>query len=78
MLFRSGKAYPELMVKHKVDFAIPALGVLVEAKGMATTDYRRRAKWLVQFWMPYNTEYTRYVVVKRVRGWELQLKELFN
>lgn len=55
------------LVKHKVDFRVQHKDgsyELIEAKGVETTDYKWRRKFLENIWLPTNKDYT-YTVVKR-------------
>lgn len=52
---------------HKVDFRIhhkDGSYELYEAKGVETSDYKDRRKWLETFWLPFNLDHT-YTVVKQ-------------
>lgn len=52
---------------HKVDFRIhhkDGSYELLEAKGVETSDYKDRRKWLETFWLPFNLDHT-YTVVKQ-------------
>ena len=54
---------------HKVDFRIhhnDGSYELYEAKGVETSDYKDRRKWLETFWLPFNLDHT-YTVVKQRR-----------
>jgi hypothetical protein len=58
-------------VSHKVDFRIAypdGSFELVEAKGVETTDYIWRRKFLENIWLPEHLDHT-YTVVKQQRGW---------
>lgn len=53
----AGNPIPSLKVSHKVDFRVHLLDgtfMLLEAKGVETTDYRRRRKWVERVWMQEN------------------------
>lgn len=55
------------MVGHKVDFRITHIDgtfELIEAKGVETTDYKWRRKFLEKIWLPDNKDYT-YTVIKK-------------
>ncbi len=52
---------------HKVDFRIhhkDGSFELLEAKGVETSDYKDRRRWLETFWLPFNLDHT-YTVVKQ-------------
>lgn len=52
---------------HKVDFRIhhnDGSHELLEAKGVETSDYKDRRRWLETFWLPFNPDHT-YKVVKQ-------------
>lgn len=52
---------------HKVDFRLHHLDgsfELLEAKGVETSDYKDRRRWLETFWLPFNLDHT-YTVVKQ-------------
>lgn len=52
---------------HKVDFRIhhnDGSYELLEAKGVETSDYKDRKRWLETFWLPFNPDHT-YTVVKQ-------------
>lgn len=58
-------------VSHKVDFRCEKPDgsfLLCEAKGMETTDYLWRRKFLENIWLPDHPEYE-YEVVKQYGGW---------
>jgi DNA-directed RNA polymerase subunit RPC12/RpoP len=60
---------PAFTVRHKVDFRVhhhDGSFELLEAKGVETTDYRWRRKFLEEIWLKENPEYT-YTVVKQNR-----------
>lgn len=62
---QSGKK--ALKVSHKVDFRIhhkDGSFELYEAKGIETSDYRMRRRWLETFWLPFHLDHT-YTVVKQ-------------
>ena len=53
---------------HKVDFRIhhnDGSYELYEAKGVETSDYKDRRKWLETFWLPFNLDHTYTVVEQR-------------
>lgn len=57
------------VVKHKVDFRVWELDgsfMLLEAKGVETTDYKWRRTLLEKIWLPEHQEYT-YEVIKQNR-----------
>lgn len=52
---------------HKVDFRVHLKDgsfELLEAKGVETSDYKDRRKWLETFWLPFNLDHI-YTVVKQ-------------
>lgn len=56
-----------MKVTHKVDFRIhhnDGSFELLEAKGVETSDYKMRRRWLETFWLPFNLDHT-YTVVKQ-------------
>lgn len=56
-----------MKVSHKVDFRIhhkDGSFELLEAKGVETSDYKMRRKWLETFWLPFHLDHT-YTVVKQ-------------
>lgn len=56
-----------MKVCHKVDFRIhhnAGSFELLEAKGVETSDYKMRRRWLETFWLPFNHDHT-YTVVKQ-------------
>jgi hypothetical protein len=58
---------PAFKVSHKVDFRIhhnDGSFELYEAKGVETTDYKWRRKFLEEIWLPMNLDHT-YTVVKQ-------------
>lgn len=58
-----------MKVTHKVDFRIhhkDGSFELLEAKGVETSDYKMRRKWLETFWLPFNPDHI-YTVVKQRR-----------
>lgn len=60
---------PAMKVSHKVDFRVHLNDdsfELLEAKGVETSDYKMRRKWLETFWLPFNLDHT-YTVVKQNR-----------
>lgn len=60
-------------ISHKVDFRITNNDdsyTLLEAKGLETTDYRWRRKFLENIFLPDNPDYTYEVVYQRNnKGW---------
>jgi len=61
---------PAFKVSHKVDFCVhlnDGSFELLEAKGVETTDYKWRRKFLENIWLPDHPEYV-YTVVKQ-RSW---------
>lgn len=61
---------PAFKIGHKVDFRIhhkDGSFELYEAKGIETTDYKWRRKFLEHLWLPTHPDHT-YTVVKQ-RGW---------
>ena len=58
---------PAFKVSHKVDFRVTNKDgsyELIEAKGVETTDYRWRRKFLEEIFLPANLDYT-YTVIKQ-------------
>ena len=58
---------PAFKVSHKVDFRIhhkDGSYELLEAKGVETTDYKMRRKFLENIWLPDHTDHT-YTVIKQ-------------
>lgn len=56
-----------MKVSHKIDFRIhhkDGSFELLEAKGVETSDYKMRRRWLETFWLPFNLDHT-YSVVKQ-------------
>lgn len=56
-----------MKVSHKVDFRIhhkDGSFELYEAKGVETSDYKMRRRWLETFWLPFNLDHT-YTVIKQ-------------
>jgi len=56
-----------MKVTHKVDFRIEhndGSYELLEAKGVETSDYKMRRKWLETFWLPFNKDHI-YTVIKQ-------------
>lgn len=56
-----------MKVSHKVDFRIhhkDGSFELYEAKGVETSDYKMRRRWLETFWLPFNLDHS-YTVVKQ-------------
>lgn len=67
---QNGKA--AMKVSHKVDFRIHHLDgsfELYEAKGVETSDYKMRRRWLETFWLPFNLDHTYTVVKQQGRRW---------
>lgn len=63
-----GAAVPQCKVSHKVDFRIHELDgtyTLLEAKGLAMSDWRRRVKWLENFWLPAHLDHVYEVIYNR-------------
>lgn len=61
-----------MKVTHKVDFRIhhkDGSFELYEAKGVETSDYKMRRKWLETFWLPFNLDHTYTVIKQRDRRW---------
>lgn len=61
-----------MKVTHKVDFRIhhhDESFELLEAKGVETSDYKMRRKWLETFWLPINLDHTYTVVKQSGKGW---------
>ena len=62
---KNGK--PAMKKTHKVDFRIhhnDGSYELLEAKGVETSDYKDRRRWLETFWLPEHPDHT-YTVVKQ-------------
>lgn len=62
---RNGKQ--AMKTSHRVDFRIhhkDGSFELYEAKGVETSDYKMRRRWLETFWLPFNLDHT-YTVVKQ-------------
>lgn len=60
---------PALKKTHKVDFRIhhnDGSFELLEAKGVETSDYKDRRRWLEKLWLPFHLDHT-YTVVKQTR-----------
>lgn len=58
---------PAFKVSHKVDFRVTnndGSYTLIEAKGVETSDYKWRRKFLENIWLPDNLDHT-YEVVKQ-------------
>jgi hypothetical protein len=58
---------PAFKVSHKVDFRVhhkDGSFELIEAKGVETTDYKMRRKFLENIWLPMHLDHT-YTVVKQ-------------
>lgn len=58
-------------ISHKIDFRIKLNDgsyELIEAKGVETTDYLWRRKFLEHIWLPAHPDHT-YTVVKQRTGW---------
>lgn len=50
-----------LTIHHKIDFRVhnnDGTFELLEAKGIETDDYKWRLKMLLNFWLPFNKDYT--------------------
>lgn len=63
---------PAFKVSHKVDFRVTLKDSsyeLIEAKGVETTDYLWRRKFLENIWLPEHLDYTYTVVKQRSGGW---------
>lgn len=62
---------PAFKVSHKIDFRVTHKDgsyELIEAKGVETTDYKWRRKFLEEIWLPDHLDHT-YTVVKQSGGW---------
>jgi len=62
---------PAFKVSHKVDFRIlhnDDSYELIEAKGVETSDYKWRRKFLEEIWLPAHPDHI-YTVVKQRSGW---------
>lgn len=62
---------PAFRVNHKVDFRITHNDnsyELIEAKGVETSDYLWRRKFLENIWLPEHLDHI-YTVVKQRTGW---------
>lgn len=58
---------PVKLCSHRIDFRLhenDGSFTLLEAKGVATTDWKWRKKMLELFWLPVNPNYS-YMVVKK-------------
>ncbi|NNM44299.1 MAG: DUF1064 domain-containing protein [Chlamydiae bacterium] len=58
-------------VSHKIDFRVTNKDgsyTLIEAKGVETTDYLWRRKFLENIWLPEHLDHT-YEVVKQSNNW---------
>lgn len=65
-----GIAIPKCKVSHKVDFRVhenDGSFTLVEAKGWESPDYKRRRKWLENFWLPLNPDHDYQVIYQGKR-----------
>lgn len=63
---------PAFKVSHKVDFRVTNKDgsyTLTEAKGVETSDYLWRRKFLEHIFLPTHPDYTYEVVKQRSRGW---------
>lgn len=70
----AGDPVPECKVSHKVDFRVQNLDgsyTLLEAKGLETSDYKTRRKWLEKFWLPAHPDHDYQVVKQGKKGWRL-------
>lgn len=59
-------------VTHKVDFRVHNLDdsyTLLEAKGIETSDYKMRKKWLEHFWIPAHPDHDYHVVYCGKKGY---------
>lgn len=59
-------------ISHKVDFRVHELDgsfTLLEAKGVETSDYRMRRKWLENFFLPQHPDHRYEVVKDGSKGW---------
>lgn len=57
---------PRIKLSHKVDFRVEhhdGTYELVEVKGVETSDYRMRKRWLEKLWLPEHPDH-RYTVVR--------------
>lgn len=62
---KHGTPLPALKVSHKVDFRVhnhDGSYTLIEAKGMALSDWQRRRKWLEYLWLPEHPDHDYRVV----------------
>ena len=67
-----GNPVPKLKVSHKIDFRVHEVNgtfTLLEAKGVETSDWRRRRRWLEELWLPDHPDH-QYVVVKQGKMWK--------
>lgn len=63
---------PAFKVGHKVDFRVTNKDgsyTLIEAKGVETSDYVWRRKFLEHIWLPDHLDYNYEVVKQRSGGW---------
>lgn len=63
---------PAFKVSHKIDFRVTNKDgsyELIEAKGIETTDYLWRRKFLEHIWLPEHPDHTYTVVKQRSGGW---------
>lgn len=63
---------PAFKVSHKIDFRIhhkDGSYELVEAKGVETTDYKWRRRFLEEIWLPDHPDHTYTVVKQKSGGW---------
>lgn len=61
---------PAMKKTHKVDFRLHHTDgsyELLEAKGVETSDYKDRKRWLETFWLPHHKDHT-YTVIKQRKG----------
>lgn len=62
---------PAFKVSHKIDFRVKNKDgsyELIEAKGVATTDYKWRRKFLEEIWLKEHLDHI-YTVVQQRGGW---------
>lgn len=63
---------PAFKVSHKIDFRVHLNDdsyELIEAKGVETSDYIWRRKFLEHIWLPEHLDHTYTVVKQRTGGW---------
>jgi len=63
---------PAFTIRHKVDFRVHNLDdsyTLLEAKGVETSDYLWRRKFLEHIFLPENPDYNYEVVKQHSGGW---------